>query len=34
MRLLDFQLNDFRMSDIIWTVGPGEEMKAERIVTL
>ena len=34
MRLLDFQLNDFWMSDIIWTVGPGEEMKAERIVTL
>lgn len=36
MRFLDFQLNDFRMSGIIniWTVGPGEEMKAERIVTL
>ena len=34
MRFLDFQLNDFRMSDIIWTVGPGEEMKAERIVIL
>ena len=34
MRFLHFQLNDFRMSDIIWTVGPGEEMKAERIVTL
>ena len=34
MRFLDFQLNDFRMSDIILTVGPGEEMKAQRIVTL
>ena len=34
MRFLDFQLNDFRMSDIIWSVGPGDEMKAERIATL
>ena len=34
MRFLDFQLNDFRMSDIIWTVGPDEEMKAEKIVPL